>query len=120
MPNSSAITAAVAPALFAVGTTQVEGFAQKLASAEIIPENYQKTASLDIAVGLSLKGFILKAEEMGIGTCILTGPLTFITNIEDVLDSNDIDVKCFLAAGYPDEAPAPVEKSKIEEIYREI
>ena len=33
---------------------------------------------VDIAVGLALKGYLLKGEELGLGSCILTAPLIFI------------------------------------------
>ncbi len=110
-----------APALFAVGVVSgVKGFSKKLFEAEVIPSDIRGDTDLDITVGLALKGFILKGHELGLGTCVLTGPLTFLACPETFMGVADICVKCFVSAGFPDETPEPVERKPFEDLYLEI
>ncbi len=75
---------------------------------------------MDITVGLALKGFILKGEELGLGSCILTAPLVFISNVEEILEVEGIRVKCLVTAGFPDEEPRLPERKSVEEVYSDI
>jgi nitroreductase len=110
-----------APIIFAVGTIKdFSGFSKILNKAGILEEDLRAHTDLDISVGLALKGFILKGEAMGIGSCIVSAPLVFIENIESSLGLSDISVRCFVTVGYPDETPSHVEKKDPQEIYREI
>jgi nitroreductase len=110
-----------APIIFAVGTIKdFSGFSKILNKAGILEEDLRAHTDLDISVGLALKGFILKGEAMGIGSCIVSAPLVFIENIESSLGLSDISVRCFVTVGYPDETPSHVEKKDSQEIYREI
>jgi nitroreductase len=87
---------------------------------KIIGHDRQEETSLDITVGLALKGFILKGKELGLGTCILTGPLVFIPNVEEILGINDVRIKCFITVGFPDEKPDMPPRKSISEIFSEI
>ncbi len=110
-----------APILFAVGTiTSYAGFSKKLLEEGLLTHNNREETNLDITVGLSLKGFILKGEELGLGTCILTGPLVFIPNVEEILGINDVRIKCFITAGFPNEKPNMPPRKSISEIFSEI
>jgi nitroreductase len=110
-----------APLLFAVGTiASYEGFSKKLLEEGILTHNKREETNLDITVGLALKGFILKGEELRLGTCILTGPLMFIPNVEEILGINDVRIKCFITAGFPDEKPVIPPRKSISEILSEI
>ncbi len=110
-----------APVLFAVGTiTDGNGFSEKLVRADIISHSSRGDTDFDITVGLALKGFILKGEELGISSCILTAPLAFASNPEDILRLDNIKIKCFVTAGFPDETPAYVERSRLDDIYKEV
>ncbi len=110
-----------APLLFAVGTiASYTGFSKRMFEEEIIRHDRGEETSLDITVGLSLKGFILRGEELGLGTCILTGPLVFIPNIEEILGINDVRIKCFITVGFPDEKPDMPPRKSISEIASEI
>jgi hypothetical protein len=74
-------------------------------------------------VGLALKGFILKGQELGLGTCILTAPLIFISNIskvEEILGLENTRIKCFVTVGFPDEVPPVIERKTVAEIYKEL
>jgi nitroreductase len=118
-----------APVLFAVGTvsdgqsdvqSDGRGFSKKLFDAGLISENVRGNTDLDISVGLSLHGFLLKAQERGLGTCILTSPLSFVPNAWEILGINDCRLVCFVTVGFPDETPSPIAKKPVSEIYREI
>ncbi len=110
-----------APLLFAVGTIiSCKSFSKKMFDEEVLTHNKREETSLDITVGLALKGFILKGEELGLGSCILTGPIVFIPNVEEILGITDVRIKCFITAGFPDEKPDIPPKKSISEIVSEI
>lgn len=108
-----------APLLFAVGTLKITtGFSRKMFEAGLL-ERYDRK-DLDIALGLALTGFILKGEELGLGSCILTAPLVFITDIEKIFGAEDLDIRSLISVGFPDETPGPIERRGVEEVYGEV
>lgn len=111
-----------APLLFAFGVIKATtgGFSRKLQEAGLVARDLRHSTDMDITVGLALKGFILKAADLGLGTCILTAPLVFIENIETVLDLTSLRIACLVTAGFPDEIPAGISKKSTAEIYGEI
>lgn len=110
-----------APVLFAVGTTLTfVSLSERLFRAGMMEQRHKKHRDVDIAVGLALKGYLLKGEELGLGSCILTAPLIFIEEPEKILSVEKIDIKCFVTTGYPDEEAGYIKKKVFNEIYREI
>ncbi|MGZ6249334.1 MAG: nitroreductase family protein [Syntrophales bacterium] len=110
-----------APVLFAVGTTVTFlNLAERLFRAGAMEQGHRRHRDIDIAVGLALKGYLLKGEELGLGSCILTAPLIFIKEPEDILGLKGVEIKCFVTTGYPHEEPAYIKRKDITEIYREI
>jgi len=110
-----------APALFAIGVIRdAQSFSGKLMEAKVISQDNRGDTDQDISVGLALKGFLLKAHELGLGACILTAPLVFAPQAGTILGLTDIQIKCFVTLGFPDEAPAFIEKKRVADIYREI
>ncbi|MEN6318806.1 MAG: nitroreductase family protein [Syntrophaceae bacterium] len=110
-----------APALFAVGTTLTfVSLSERLFRAGMMEQGHKKHRDVDIAVGLALKGYLLKGEELGLGSCILTAPLIFVEEPEKILSVEKIDIKCFVTTGYPDEEAGYIKKKALNEIYREI
>ena len=110
-----------APMVFAVGTAAPSGgFSGKLIEAGLVDGYERKTTESDISVGLALKGFILKGEELGLGSCILTAPLVFVPHIEEILGIEDICIKCLITVGFSDEEPRFIERKGLAEIYRAI
>jgi nitroreductase len=110
-----------APVLLALATVKAAaGFARKLLQAGILPRGTRGEADLDLTVGLALSGLILKVQELGLGSCVLTAPLVFIADAEAVLGLEDVALKCFVTVGFPDEAPAGPGRKPMSEIYREI
>jgi len=110
-----------APLLLAAGTiADPPGFSRKLSEAGLlIPAKRWKTDA-DIAVGLVLKGLLLKAQELGLGSCILTAPLVFIAGVEEILDLKDVEIKCFITLGFPAEKPPAPTKKGMADLYREL
>ncbi len=108
-----------APLLFAVGTiASTTGFSKKLFEAGLL-NHYERRKDLDISLGLALQGFILKGAELGLGSCVLTAPLVFISNIERIFGIEDLDIRCLVTVGFPDEVPEPIERKHISEVYWE-
>lgn len=105
-----------APVILAVGAQpHTESFSRRL--------NEESTKDLKdsaITLGLALKGFLLKAQELGLGTCVLTAPLNFIPQVNDLLGIEDVTIMCFTTVGFPAEAPKGVARKNIREIYKEI
>ncbi len=110
-----------APVLLAVGTVlSTQSFSERLLEAGLIEKNVRSSTDVDITVGLALKGFILKGEELGLGSCILTAPLVFISNVEEILEVEGIRVKCLVTVGFPDEEPRLLERKSVEEVYMKV
>ena len=108
-----------APLLFAVGTLKsATGFSRKMFEAGLL-ERYDGK-DLDITLGLALKGFILKGEELGLGSCIMTAPLVFMSDVEKILGAEDLDIRSLISVGFPDETPGPIERRSVEEAYKEV
>ena len=110
-----------APVVFAVGTVKsFSSFSKKLFEAGILERDKRGDTDEDISVGLALGAFLLKGEELGLGSCILTAPLVFIPCVEDILGVQDVSVKCFVTTGFPDEEPGLIERKGLSDIYSEI
>ena len=104
-----------APVLLAVGLdTQIKGFAQRLGETGVkLPERLSNS-EMDITLGLALQGLLLKAQSLGVGSCILTAPLLFMGNVGDLLGLAQVAVKCFVTLGMADEEPkAPANRRSV-------
>lgn len=110
-----------APLLFAVGCVPIRnGFSKRLLDAGLIQEDLRSRRDNDITTGLALKGFLLKGQELGLGTCILTAPLSFIEDLDKIPGFGELDITCFVTAGFADEAPSSPGRKATESIYSEI
>ncbi len=110
-----------APVLLAVGTvTQSAGFAHQLKTAGLIATDPRKDADNTITVGLALQNLMLKAASLGLGSCILTAPLVFIDNIDDVLNLSGMQVKCLLTLGFAAQQPPAPSRLTAADIYAEV
>jgi len=109
-----------APWIFAVGVEKLSqiDFNNTLINAGLVGND--QLNSDDISVGLSLQLFLLKATELGLGTCILTGPLIFVPEIGKMPDFSHMHLKCFIAAGFPDETPEMPPRNPFSMIFSEI
>ena len=115
-----------APVLFAVGAADTgPTLAQRLRTAGVDKEEHGRQRDVDITVGMAVNTMILKGEELGLGSCILTMPLFFMNHAESkstetILKMEDMTVRCFVTVGYPDEIPAEIDRKEFFEIYREL
>jgi len=110
-----------APVLFAVGAVPpARGSSGKLPRAGTNKEGGRGDTDIDITVGLAVKGFLLKGEELGLGTCIMTAPFIFCRDVEKILGIKDVKIKCFVTVGFPDEQPHAPERINVADICREI
>jgi nitroreductase len=110
-----------APVIIAVGTvTNFFGFSQRLTEAKVLPEDTRGETDLDISVGLALMGLLLKGEALGLGTCILTAPLVFLSDVEKRIGLEDLRIKCFVTAGFAGEHPSFIERRSLVDLFREI
>lgn len=110
-----------APVLFAVGTVPPQrSVAEKLYSSGILADNRRTASDEDLSVGLAVMEWMLKGEEMGLGSCILTAPLFYLDSPEEILGVSPVRIHCFLTLGFPDEKPAALKKKSFSQIYREL
>ena len=110
-----------APELLAVGaTTKTHGFSSKLVEAGMLEENSQHQSDIDMTVGLALKGLLLKAQSLGVGSCILTAPLVFMEDVSAQLGLENLVIKCFVTLGMADEAPMAPERLPLQDVVQVI
>jgi nitroreductase len=76
-----------------------------------------RVANLNVSAGLSLMSYLLKGEELGLGSCILSAPLLFLDEPEALLELEGMDLICFITTGYPAEEPPPLPKKELGELY---
>jgi nitroreductase len=110
-----------APALLAVGVDHaVKGVAWRLCQAGLLASDRLSESGTDITVGLALHGMLLKAQALGVGSCILTAPLIFIPKVEEVLGVDGMTVKCFVTLGLADETPAAPERLPLRDVVQVV
>lgn len=109
-----------APVIFAVGLTKErKGFYGKIREIGV-ESDYDQDLGHYISLGISLSHFILEAQKLGLGTCILTTPMVFLKDLNRILEIDDIDIICFVTLGFPDESPEPPERLSVSDIYIRI
>ncbi|HKW27782.1 MAG TPA: nitroreductase family protein [Verrucomicrobiae bacterium] len=70
-----------------------------------------------LSVAMAVQNFLLSAQALGLGTCVLTGPLLAQDVLVGVLGlPAGHDLTCLVALGYPAESPAPPRRKTIEQI----
>jgi len=110
-----------APALFSVGTVPAQrSVAEKLYLSGILADNRRTASDEDLSLGLAVMQWMLKGEDLGLGSCILTAPLFYLDSPEEILGVSPVRIHCFLTLGFPDEKPAALKKKSFSQIYREL
>ena len=110
-----------APVLMAVGTLErVAGFSWRLFEAGYNHRLNQMHNDLVLATGMAAKGLFLKATELGLGTCMLTAPLSFLSEPEKILGVKDVRILGFITIGYPDEEPFVPDRNDVSAYYQEL
>ena len=106
-----------APVLMALGLTSGGmTFAGHLVAADLMDHDPRQGVDGLITVGLALKGMLLKAQALGLGSCILTAPLVFIREAEQLLGLPDFRLACLLTLGFADESPPPGTRLPLEAV----
>jgi nitroreductase len=108
-----------APVLMCLGTLIEGGGRESIRQVGVeLDDSGCRRRDLDITVGLAAKGYLLKGEELGLASCILTAPLLYISRPEYVLGLDDLDIRCFIVSGWRAEEPLLLERKSRAEIYR--
>jgi len=76
-----------------------------------------RVMNLHMTAGLSVMSYLLKGEEVGLGSCIMSAPLIFLEEAEKLLGLDDMELICFITSGYPAETAKPIKRKTIDEIY---
>jgi nitroreductase len=76
-----------------------------------------RVMNLHMTAGLSVMSYLLKGEEVGLGSCIMSAPLIFLNEAEKMLGLEDMELICFITSGYPAETAKPIKRKTIDEIY---
>ncbi len=110
-----------APLLLAIGVShEKSGFGDHLAAGGLDPLDSGPAPDLDITVGLALQGLMLKAQGLGMGSCVLTAPLVFIGDAARLLGLENLTVRCFLALGFPGESPRPSPRISLDAVVQVV
>ena len=55
-----------------------------------------------------------------LGSCILTAPLVFMSDVEETIGTEDLNIRCLITVGFPDETPGSIRRKGVGEIYSEV
>ena len=70
-----------------------------------------------LSVAMAVQNLLLAAQSLGLGTCVLTGPLLAQDALAGELDlPAGHDLTCLVALGHPAESPVPPRRKTIEQI----
>jgi nitroreductase len=100
--------------------TAIKGFASQLHQAGLMVSDNLSESGMNITVGLALHGLLLKAQALGVGSCILTAPLIFIPEVEKLLGVEGMAVKCLVTLGLADEAPTAPERLPLQDVIQVV
>ena len=80
-------------------------------------KNPELVSGEPLSVAMAVQNLLLAAQALGLGTCVLTGPLLVQDLVAGALAlPAGHDFTCFVAIGHPAEAPAPPRRKSIEQI----
>jgi nitroreductase len=70
-----------------------------------------------LSAAMAVQNLLLVAQSLGLGTCVLTGPLLAHGVLAGALKlPAGHDLTCLVALGHPAESPAPPRRKSIEQI----
>ncbi len=70
-----------------------------------------------MSVSMAVQNLLLAATELGLGTCVMTGPLIAAEPLSRILSIPEgWDLLCMVSVGYPDEEPQPLRKKTVEHV----
>ena len=80
-------------------------------------KNPELVSGEPLSVAMAVQNLLLAAQALGLGTCVLTGPLLVCDALAKVLDlPAGHDLTCLVALGHPAESPAAPRRKTIEQI----
>jgi len=80
-------------------------------------KNPELVSGEPLSVAMAVQNLLLAAQALGLGTCVLTGPLLVQDLVARALElPAGHDFTCFVAIGHPAEAPTPPRRKSIEQI----
>jgi len=80
-------------------------------------KNPELVSGEPLSVAMAVQNLLLAAQALGLGTCVLTGPLLVQDLMARALElPAGHDLTCFVAIGHPAEAPTPPRRKSIEQI----
>ncbi len=80
-------------------------------------KNPELVSGEPLSVAMAVQNLLLAAQALGLGTCVLTGPLLVQDALVGALDlPARHDLTCLVALGHPAESPAPPRRKTIEQI----
>jgi len=70
-----------------------------------------------LSVAMAVQNLLLAAQALGLGTCVLTGPLLIQDALAGALDlPAGHNLTCLVVLGHPAESPAPPRRKTVEQI----
>jgi nitroreductase len=80
-------------------------------------KNPELVSGEPLSVAMAVQNLLLAAQALGLGTCVLTGPLLARDALAGILDlPAGHDLTCFVAIGHPAESPTPPRRKNLEQI----
>jgi nitroreductase len=80
-------------------------------------KNPELVSGEPLSVAMAVQNLLLAAQALGLGTCVLTGPLLVGDALAKALDlPAGHDLTCLVALGHPAESPPPPRRKTIEQI----
>ncbi len=80
-------------------------------------KNPELVSGEPLSVAMAVQNLLLAAHTLGLGTCVLTGPLLVPDTILETLElPPGHDLTCLVAVGYPAESPPPPRRKTVEQI----
>jgi F420 biosynthesis protein FbiB-like protein len=70
-----------------------------------------------MSVSMAVQNLLLAATELGLGTCVMTGPLIAADAFARILSVPEgWELLCLVSVGYPDEKPPPLAKKPVDHV----
>jgi F420 biosynthesis protein FbiB-like protein len=70
-----------------------------------------------MSVSMAVQNMLLAATELGLGTCVMTGPLIAADAFARILSVPEgWELLCLVSVGYPDEKPQPLRKKIVDHV----
>lgn len=83
---------------------------------KIVAENLEFKSSI-VSTALAIQNILLYANQIGLGTSCMTGPLIAEIQLKDLVDIPESwNMACLIPVGYPDEIPEKTKRKSVEKV----